>query len=59
MQWLSLFIEEMCCPTEVAIVQSELSRKPGIGKMECDVFSQRLNVQHDPTVVTPNGVVRF
>ena len=59
MQWLSLFIEEMCCPTEVALIQAELSRRPGIGKMECDVFSQRLNVQHDPGVLTPNGVVRF
>ena len=59
MQWLSLFIEEMCCPTEVAVIQSELSRKPGIGEMEFDVFSQRLNVQHDPAIVTPNGVGRF
>ncbi len=59
MQWLSLFIEEMCCPAEVALIQSELSRKPGIGEMECDVFSQRLNVQHDPAIVTPNGVTRF
>ncbi len=59
MQWLSLFIEEMCCPAEVSLIQSELSRKPGIGGMEFDLFSQRLNVQHDPAIVTPNGVRRF
>ncbi len=59
MQWLSLFIEEMCCPTEVSLIQSELSRKPGIGSMEFDVFSKRLNVQHDTAIVTANGVRRF
>ncbi|MBA61255.1 MAG: heavy metal translocating P-type ATPase [Planctomycetaceae bacterium] len=59
MQWLSLFIEEMCCPAEVTLIETELSRKPGIGQMEFDLFSQRLNVQHDPAVVTPNGVARF
>ena len=59
MQWLSLFIEEMCCPAEVALIRSELSRKPGIGEMEFDVFSRRLNVQHDSAVLTPNGVIRF
>ena len=59
MQWLSLFIEEMCCPAEVSLIQSELSRKPGVGDMEFDLFSQRLNVQHDPAIVTPNGVCRF
>ena len=59
MKWLSLFIEELCCPSEVALIRSELSRKPGIGEMEFDLFSQRLNVQHDSTIVTPNGVARF
>ncbi|MEL0095001.1 MAG: cation-translocating P-type ATPase [Planctomycetaceae bacterium] len=59
MQWLSLFIEELCCPSEVALIRSELSRKPGIGEMEFDLFSQRLNVQHDINIVTPNGVARF
>ena len=59
MKWLSLFIEELCCPSEVALIRSELSGKPGIGEMEFDLFSQRLNVQHNSTIVTPNGVARF
>ena len=46
MKWISLRITELCCPEEVLLIRNELEGSSGIGGLEFDVFSRRLNVQH-------------
>lgn len=58
MKWISLRITELCCPEEVLLIRSELEGSAGIGGLEFDVFSRRLNVQHDDTIVSIKGLIR-
>jgi Cd2+/Zn2+-exporting ATPase len=58
MKWISLRIIELCCPEEVLLIRSELEGSAGIGGLEFDVFSRRLNVQHDDEILSIKGVMR-
>jgi len=58
MKWISLRITELCCPEEVLLIRSEFEGSAGIGGLEFDVFSRRLNVQHDDTIVSIKGLIR-
>ena len=58
MKWISLRITELCCPEEVLLIRSELEGSAGIGGLEFDVFSRRLNVQHDDTILSLKGLIR-
>ncbi|MGY8732026.1 MAG: heavy metal translocating P-type ATPase [Pirellulales bacterium] len=58
MKWISLRITELCCPEEVLLIRSELEGSAGIGGLEFDVFSRRLNVQHDDTILSIKGLMR-
>jgi len=58
MKWISLRITELCCPEEVLLIRNELEGSSGIGGLEFDVFSRRLNVQYDDTIVSSKGLMR-
>jgi len=58
MKWISLRITELCCPEEVLLIRSELEGSAGIGGLEFDIFSRRLNVQHDDTILSLKGLIR-
>jgi len=58
MKWISLRITELCCPEEVLLIRRELEGSAGIGGLEFDVFSRRLNVQHDDTILSIKGLIR-
>jgi Cd2+/Zn2+-exporting ATPase len=58
MKWISLRITELCCSEEVLLIRSELGGSAGIGGLEFDIFSRRLNVRHDDTILSLKGLIR-
>jgi len=55
---LSLYIEEMDCVNEKAIVASKLNNLEGVLDFEINLASQKVDISYSPGVISPQAIVR-
>ena len=49
-------VAEMCCASEVALLERRLSALDGVVSLDADVLSRRLNVHFDAATVSPGQI---
>jgi len=55
---LSLYIEEMDCANEKAIITSKLNNLDGILDFEINLASQKVDIRYSPAVISPQAIIR-